>query len=128
MDQTAEMITEDMTDFGWNPVPSLKSGDLTILSGNLKLIPTETSYEYVINFEHPLLSEQPFTVPRLAELVRKKALEVNAKRVVIDGLGPLLELAGNRSEIRQLVRNAMLFLGMLHNTIYQTTFTLLCYV
>jgi len=28
---------------------------------------------------------------------------VNAKRIVIDGLGPLLELAGNRFEIRQLV-------------------------
>ncbi|TFG32191.1 hypothetical protein EU528_04185 [Candidatus Thorarchaeota archaeon] len=103
LDQTEEMITEDMTDFGWDPEASLKSGDLTILSGNLRLVPTETSYEYVINFEHPLLSEQKFTVPRLAELVRKKATDVEAKRVVIDGLGPLLELAGNRSEIRQLV-------------------------
>ncbi|MGY5880438.1 MAG: ATPase domain-containing protein [Candidatus Thorarchaeota archaeon] len=103
LDQTSDMITEDMTDFGWDPEPALKSGNLTVLSGNLKLIPTETSYEYVINFKHPLLSEQPFTVPRLAELVRKKAAEVDAKRVVIDGLGPLLELAGNRSEIRQLV-------------------------
>jgi KaiC/GvpD/RAD55 family RecA-like ATPase len=103
LDQTADMIKEDMTDFGWNPETSLKSEDLTILSGNLRLVPTEKSYEYVINFEHPLLSEQKFTVPRLAELVRKKATEVEAKRVVIDGLGPLLELAGNRSEIRQLV-------------------------
>ena len=103
LDQTSDMITEDMTDFGWDPESVMKSGNLTILSGNLKLVPTETSYEYVINFEHPLLSEQPFTVPRLAELVRKKTAEVDAKRVVIDGLGPLLELAGNRSEIRQLV-------------------------
>ena len=103
LDQTSDMITEDMTDFGWNPEKAVKTGDLTILSGNLKLVPTETSYEYVINFKHPLLSEQPFTVPRLAELVRKKSAEVNARRVVIDGLGPLLELAGNRSEIRQLV-------------------------
>ncbi|MFW9770087.1 MAG: RAD55 family ATPase, partial [Candidatus Thorarchaeota archaeon] len=51
----------------------------------------------------PLLREQPFTVPRLAELIRKKATEAKAKRIVIDGLGPLLELAGNMSEIRQLV-------------------------
>jgi len=107
LDQTSDMITEDMTDFGWNPKEAEESGKLTILSGNftilsgnLKLVPTETSYEYVIGFDHPLLSEQPFTVPRLAELVRKKSAEVNAKRVVIDGLGPLLELAGNRSEIR----------------------------
>ena len=49
------------------------------------------------------MRERPFTVPRLADLVRKKASEVNAKRIVIDGLGPLLELAGNRFEIRQLV-------------------------
>ncbi len=103
LDQTEDMIKEDMTDFGWNPEQAISSGNLTILSGNLKLIPSETSYEYVINFEHPLLSEQPFTVPRLAELIRKKAIEVDAKRVVVDGLGPLLELAGNRSEIRQLV-------------------------
>ena len=67
------------------------------------MVPTETSYEYVIGFDHPLLREQPFTVPRLAEFARKNAAEVNATRIVIDGLGPLLELAGNRSEIRQLV-------------------------
>ena len=103
LDQTSDMIAEDMTDFGWSPQPAIESGELTILSGNLKLVPTETSYEYVIDFDHTLLSEQPFTVPRLADLVRKKASEVNAKRVVIDGLGPVLELAGNRSEIRQLV-------------------------
>ena len=103
LDQTSDIITEDMKDFGWNPEKLIESGDLTILSGNLKLVPTEKSYEYVISFDHPLLSEQPFTVPRLAELVRKKSAEVDAKRVVVDGLGPLLELAGNRSEIRQLV-------------------------
>ena len=120
LDQTSDMITEDMTDFGWDPEPALKEGNLTILSGNLKLIPTETSYEYVINFEHPLLSEQPFTVPRLAELVRKKAAEVDAKRVVIDGLGPLLELAGNRSEIRQLVYGFIREIGDGLNTILLT--------
>lgn len=103
LDQTSEMIMDDMTDFGWNPKEAIESKALTILSGTLKLVPTETSYEYVIGFDHPLLREQPFTVPRLAELVRKKASEVNAKRIVIDGLGPLLELAGDRSEIRQLV-------------------------
>ncbi|MFW9833665.1 MAG: RAD55 family ATPase [Candidatus Thorarchaeota archaeon] len=103
LDQTSDMIIDDMSDFGWNPKEALDSNTLTILSGTLKLVPTETSYEYVIGFDHPLLREQPFTVPRLAELVRKKAAEVNAKRIVIDGLGPLLELAGDRSEIRQLV-------------------------
>ncbi|MFW9809637.1 MAG: RAD55 family ATPase [Candidatus Thorarchaeota archaeon] len=103
LDQTSDMIVEDMTDFGWNPKDAIDSGTLTILSGTLKLVPTETSYEYVIGFDHPLLREQPFTVPRLAELVRKKASETNAKRIVVDGLGPLLELAGNLSEIRQLV-------------------------
>lgn len=103
LDQTSEMIVDDMSDFGWKPQDAVDSGALTLLSGTLKLVPTETSYEYVIGFDHPLLREQPFTVPRLAELVRKKASEVNASRIVIDGLGPLLELAGNRSEIRQLV-------------------------
>jgi len=103
LDQTSEMIVDDMTDFGWNPKEAINSNKLTILSGTLRIVPTETSYEYVIGFDHPLLREQPFTVPRLAELVRKKAAEVNAKRIVIDGLGPLLELAGDRSEIRQLV-------------------------
>ena len=93
LDQTSEMIVDDMSDFLWNPREAIDSNALTILSGTLKIVPTETSYEYVIGFEHPLLREQPFTVPRLAELVRKKAAEVNAKRIVIDGLGPLLELA-----------------------------------
>ncbi len=103
LDQTSDMILEDMQDFGFDPKGAINSEDLTILSGTLKLVPTETSYEYVIGFDHPLLREQPFTVPRLAELVRKKATEVKAKRIVIDGLGPLLELAGDHSEIRQLV-------------------------
>jgi KaiC/GvpD/RAD55 family RecA-like ATPase len=103
LDQTSEMIIEDMRDFGWDAKSPIESGSLTILSGTLKLVPKETSYEYVIGFDHPLLREQPFTVPRLAELVRKRAQEVKAKRIVIDGLGPLLELAANSSEIRQLV-------------------------
>jgi len=103
LDQTQDMILDDMSDFGWNPEEAIKSEAITILSGTLKLVPKDTSYEYVISFNHPLLSEQPFTVPRLAELVRKRAEEVGAKRIVIDGIGPLLELAGDRSEIRQLV-------------------------
>jgi circadian clock protein KaiC len=103
LDQTSEMIIDDMSDFGWSPEDAIENGSLTILSGTLKLVPAETGYEYVIGFDHPLLREQPFTVPRLAELIRKKAAEINAKRIAIDGLGPLLELAGNRSEIRQLV-------------------------
>ncbi|TFG32006.1 hypothetical protein EU527_11155 [Candidatus Thorarchaeota archaeon] len=103
LDQNQDMIVEDMTDFGWNPAKALQSGDISILSGTLKLVPRDTSYEYVIGFDHPLLREQPFTVPRLADLVQKRAHEIGAKRIVIDGLGPLLELAGQRSEIRQLV-------------------------
>jgi len=103
LDQTEEMILEDMEDFGWNPEKVLDSGNLTILSGTLKLVPRDTSYEYVISFDHPLLREQPFTVPRMADLIRKRASEAKAKRVVIDGIGPLLELAGEHSEIRQLV-------------------------
>lgn len=103
LDQTQEMILEDMTDLGWDPTSAVQSGDISILSGTLKLVPRNTSYEYVIGFDHPLLQEQPFTVPRLAELIQKKAHEAGAKRIVIDGLGPLLELAGQQSEIRQLV-------------------------
>ena len=97
------MIMDDMSDFGWNPKETIDSGDLTVLSGTLKIVPKESSYEYVIDFDHPMLREQPFTVPRLADIVRKKAGEVDAKRIVRDGIGPLLELAGDRSEIRQLV-------------------------
>lgn len=120
LDQTSEMIADDMSDFLWNPREAIDSNALTILSGTLKIVPTETSYEYVIGFEHPLLREQPFTVPRLAELVRKKAAEVNAKRIVIDGLGPLLELAGNRSEIRQLVYGFVRDIADMESTIVLT--------
>ncbi len=103
LDQTQDMIIDDMSDFGWDTQKALKSEGITILSGTLKLVPRDTSYEYVVSFNHPLLSEQPFTVPRLADLIRKKAEEVGAKRIVIDGIGPLLELAGEHSEVRQLV-------------------------
>jgi KaiC/GvpD/RAD55 family RecA-like ATPase len=120
LDQTSDLIVEDMEDFGWDPRSAIKSGDLTILSGTLKLVPTETSYEYVIGFDHALLKEQPFTVPRLAELVRKKAMEAKAKRIVVDGLGPLLELAGNHSEIRQLVYGFIRDIADAQNTILLT--------
>ncbi len=103
LDQSTENIIEDMENFGWTPRNDVQSGYLNILSGTLNLIPTETGYDYVIGFEHPLLKEQPFTVPRLADLVKKRAKETKATRIVVDGLGPLLELAGNRFEVRQMV-------------------------
>lgn len=103
LDQTSETIMHDMTDLGWKAEEAIDSGKLTLLSGTLRVVPTETSYEYVIAFDHRLLREQPFTVPRLADLVKSKAKETKSSRIVIDGLGPLLELAGDKSEIRQLV-------------------------
>ncbi|MHA1637210.1 MAG: RAD55 family ATPase [Candidatus Thorarchaeota archaeon] len=103
LDQGTDMIIEDMQSFGWKPEEHIQAGKLDILSGKLSLIPTETGYDYVIGFDHPLLREQPFTVARLADLVKKRAHEMNATRIVVDGLGPLLELAGNRFEIRQMV-------------------------
>ena len=119
LDQTIAMIHDDMADFGWDPKNAVDTKKLTMLSGTLKIVPTETSYEYVIGFDHPLLREQPFTVPRLADLIRKQADEVNATRIVIDGLGPLLELAGNRSEVRQLVY------GFIRNVVDGSTTVLL---
>ncbi|TFF96107.1 hypothetical protein EU546_02030 [Candidatus Thorarchaeota archaeon] len=103
LDQTSDTILADMSDFGWNAQESIDSENITLLSGTLRVVPTQTSYEYVIGFDHRLLREQPFTVPRLADLVKRKVTETDSARVVIDGLGPLLELAGDKSEIRQLV-------------------------
>jgi len=107
LDQRSDMIQDDMTDFGWKPRDAVQSKALTILSGALNLVPIEKGYEYVIAFGHPLLREQPFTVPRLADLVRQKAAEVKATRVLVDGLGPLLEVAGNRFEVRQTIYSFM---------------------
>ncbi|MHA1481073.1 MAG: RAD55 family ATPase [Candidatus Thorarchaeota archaeon] len=103
LDQSTDVIIDDMAVLGWNPTKHIEAERLHILSGTLNLIPTETGYDYVIGFDHPLYREQPFSVPRLAELVKKRATETNATRIVIDGLGPLLELAGNRFEVRQMV-------------------------
>jgi hypothetical protein len=36
------MILDDMADFGWNPQEALDSGALTILSGTLKIVPTDS--------------------------------------------------------------------------------------
>ncbi len=107
LDESSDMIIEDMKAFGWNPDTALAENKLTILSGTLRLVPTESGYDYLIAFEHPLFREKPFTVPRLADLVRQKASETNASRIVVDGLGPLLEFAGNRFEIRQMVYGFM---------------------
>ncbi|MGY5853937.1 MAG: ATPase domain-containing protein [Candidatus Thorarchaeota archaeon] len=107
LDQSSEIIVNDMAEFGWDPTEAIKSKRLTILSGTLNLVPTESGFEYMIAFDHPLLREQPFTVTRLADLVKQKSKETNASRIVIDGLGPLLELAGNRFEVRQMVYGFM---------------------
>lgn len=107
LDQSSDNIQEDMADFGWDSRGAVKSKGLTILSGNMTLVPIEKGYEYVIGFDHPLLKEQPFTVARLASLVKQKAAETGATRLVIDGLGPLLEVAGNRFEVRQTVYSFM---------------------
>jgi len=103
LDQSAAMIRSDMGDFGWNPEQAMKQGALIMLCGTLNLVPVEDGYEYTISFEDAGLREKPFTVPRLAGLLKQKAVETHASRVVVDGLGPILELAGSRFEIRQLV-------------------------
>ncbi|MDF1541058.1 MAG: ATPase domain-containing protein [Candidatus Thorarchaeota archaeon] len=107
LDESAEILIDDMKGFGWDPEKAIDEQKLTILSGTLRLVPTETGYDYVIGFDHPLFREKPFTVPRLADIVKKRAKETKATRIVVDGLGPLLELAGNRFEVRQMVYGFM---------------------
>ena len=107
LDQSSEMIMADMAALDMSPQPALDSGKLSVLSGTLDLVPTPTGYDYYIGFDQPQLREQPFTVPRLAELVKKEAAKTKASRVVIDGLGPLIELADNRFEMRQMVYGFM---------------------
>jgi circadian clock protein KaiC len=107
LDQSSEMIVTDMGELDMNPQAAIDSKKITLLSGTLDLVPTPTGYDYYIGFEQPRLREQPFTVPRLAELVKKEAANAKATRVVVDGLGPLIELAGNRFEMRQMVYGFM---------------------
>jgi KaiC/GvpD/RAD55 family RecA-like ATPase len=107
LDESSDILIEDMKSFGWDPETAIKEQKLTILSGTLRLVPTESGYDYVIGFDHPLFREKPFTVPRLADLVKKRAKDTKASRIVVDGLGPLLELAGNRFEVRQMVYGFM---------------------
>jgi KaiC/GvpD/RAD55 family RecA-like ATPase len=103
LDESSDTITEDMKSFGWEPQKAIDDGKLTILSGTLRLVPTESGYDYLIAFEDPLFREKPFTVPRLADLVRQKATEIGASRIAVDGISPLLEFAGNRFDVRQMV-------------------------
>ncbi len=120
LDQSSEVVLNDMANFGWDPTEAVEKKFLSILSGTLNLIPNEIGFEYMISFDHPLLREQPFTIPRLAELVRSRAQDINATRIVIDGLGPLLELAGNRFEIRQMVYSFVRELAKDENTLLLT--------
>ncbi len=103
LDQSSKLIVDDMAELGWDARPAVDGGMLQILSGTFDLVPRESGYEYVIGFDHPLFREQPFTMSRLASLVRKSASELKATRIVVDGLGPLLELAGRRLEVRQMI-------------------------
>ena len=103
LDQEEEMIRRDMARLGMEVEEAIRSGLLSLLCGALRVVPREAGYEYLIAFDHPLLQEQPLTIPRLGDLVTKRAADTGARRVVVDGLGPLLELAGSSFEIRQLV-------------------------
>ncbi|MCF2138060.1 MAG: hypothetical protein K9W43_12570 [Candidatus Thorarchaeota archaeon] len=103
LDQSEEMIRSDMSRFGWDVDSAISSHALTILSGSIRVVPQEPGYEYLVAFHQSFMQEQPLTIPRLANLVLRKTSEAKAKRIVIDGLGPLLELAGNSFEIRQLI-------------------------
>ncbi len=107
LDESSEIIIEDMSSFGWNAEEAIQKNLLTILSGALNLVPNEGGFDYLITFDHPLFREKPFTVPRLADLVNRRARETNATRIVVDGIGPLLEFAGNRFEVRQMVYGFM---------------------
>jgi KaiC/GvpD/RAD55 family RecA-like ATPase len=107
LDQSRQLLIEDMSKMGWDAREAIDSNSLTLLSGDLRIIPRETGYEYMIAFDHPMLREQPFTVPRLASVVKEKAREISATRIVVDGIGALLELAGSHFEIRQLVYSFM---------------------
>ncbi len=102
-DQTTEMIKADMNSFGWDPESLSARGRLFILSGSLGLVPTQKGYEYTIVLDHPVFHERPFTAPNLVNLLRQRITETSASRVVVDGLGPILELASDKSETRQLV-------------------------
>ncbi len=103
LDESSNTIIEDMKSFGWDPQMAIDDGKLTIITGTLRLVPTEAGYDYLIAFENPLFREKPFTVPRLADLVMQKATEMGASRIAIDGISPLLEFAGNRFDVRQMV-------------------------
>jgi circadian clock protein KaiC len=120
LDQSQETIVNDISEFGWRPERAINSGNLTILSGKLNIVPTDGHYEYVISFQEPFLREQPLTVPRLAELINKKAEEADASRIAIDGLGPLIELAGDEFRVRQLVYGFIQDLNSRNNTILLT--------
>jgi len=120
LDQGQETIMNDISEFGWSPERAVASGNLTILSGKLDIVPTDGHYEYVISFEEPFLREQPLTVPRLAELINKKAEETKASRIAVDGLGPLVELAGDQFRVRQLVYGFIQDLNSRDNTILLT--------
>lgn len=120
LDQRTDMIVSDMKSFDWNPEPAIEDDRLTILSGDLRLIPRESGFEYIIAFDHPMLREQPFTIQRLADLVKRKAGEIKAKRIVIDGLGPLIELGTNRFEMRQMVYGFLRELSLKEATVLIT--------
>ncbi len=103
LDQRDDMIISDMERLGLDVRSALDAKALTILAGSMRVIPRDNGYEYLVAFNHPLLQEQPLTIPRLADMVLRRAAETKAKRIVVDGIGPLLELAGNSFEVRQLI-------------------------
>ncbi len=120
LDQDEDMIRRDMTRLGMSVDSAVESGLLTLLCGDLRVVPREGGYEYLIAFDHPLMQEQPLTIPRLADLVTRRAKEVNARRIVVDGIGPLLELAGSSFEIRQLVYSFIRSLASCGTTVMLT--------
>ncbi|MEM2141706.1 MAG: ATPase domain-containing protein [Candidatus Thorarchaeota archaeon] len=103
LDQSSESILADMRSFRNFPEEEYRRGSIKILSGAITVVATPGGYEYVISFEEAGQREKPLSVERLASYLVDAITRTGARRVVIDGLGPLLEMADNRFEMRQTV-------------------------
>lgn len=115
LDEDVRQLREEMRGFGWKIEEMEKGGKLAIVDASpIRRLASEVKFpEY--------LGKRNFSMASLIEVIRGKANEIKAKRVVVDPVIALMLQYSSSSEKRMAILDLVEFLGNLDVTSLITT-------
>lgn len=116
LDESPTHIREDTAGFGWNLEKLEKKRKLAIIDASpIRTIPSE------VKMGELWIGKRDFSMLSLIEIIKTKAKEINAKRIVIDPITSLTIQYPNSSEKRNAVVNLLEAISNLGTTNLITT-------